>query len=110
MKKEESLIHLSDDNFEEEVLKNAGAVLVDLWAPWCGPCLAIGPIIEELAEEYKGKIKIAKLNIDDNPQTAANYGVKGIPTLLLFKGGKLEDTLIGLASKDRLEEFFKKVL
>ena len=110
MEKESSLIHVHDVDFEKEVLKSDQPALVDFWAPWCGPCKAIGPVVEELAESYKGRIKMAKMNVDDNPRTSATYGVRSIPTLLLFKGGKVFDTLIGLVSKERLEEFIKKSL
>jgi len=110
MGKEDLLVHVNDSNFEEEVIKSAKAVLIDLWAPWCGPCLAIAPIVEELAEEYKDKIKVVKLNVDESPATATAYGVRSIPTLMLFKDGKPHDTLIGLVPKERLEEFIKKVL
>lgn len=110
MGKEDLLVHVNDGNFEKEVLKSDKPVLVDLWAPWCGPCIAIGPIVKELAEEYKDKIKVAKLNVDDSPKTAMSHGVRSIPTLMLFKDGKLEDTLIGLVPKGSLEDFIKKVL
>jgi thioredoxin 1 len=110
MEKESSLIHVHDVDFEKEVLKSDQPALVDFWAPWCGPCKAIGPVVEELAESYKGRVKMAKMNVDDNPRTSATYGVRSIPTLLLFKGGKVFDTLIGLVSKERLEEFIKKSL
>jgi thioredoxin 1 len=110
MEKESSLIHIHDVDFEKEVLKSDQPALVDFWAPWCGPCKAIGPVVEELAESYKGRVKMAKMNVDDNPRTSATYGVRSIPTLLLFKGGKVFDTLIGLVSKERLEEFIKKSL
>jgi thioredoxin 1 len=110
MEKESSLIHVKDVDFEKEVLKSDQPALVDFWAPWCGPCKAIGPVVEELAESYKGRVKMAKMNVDDNPRTSATYGVRSIPTLLLFKGGKVFDTLIGLVSKERLEEFIKKSL
>ena len=110
MEKESSLIHIHDVDFEKEVLKADQPALVDFWAPWCGPCKAIGPVVEELAESYKGRVKMAKMNVDDNPRTSATYGVRSIPTLLLFKGGKVFDTLIGLVSKERLEEFIKKSL
>jgi thioredoxin 1 len=110
MEKESSLIHVSDVDFEKEVLKADQPALVDFWAPWCGPCKAIGPVVEELAESYKGRVKMAKMNVDDNPRTSATYSVRSIPTLLLFKGGKVFDTLIGLVSKERLEEFIKKSL
>jgi thioredoxin 1 len=110
MGNEDLLVHVNDNNFEEEVIKSAKPVLIDLWAPWCGPCLAVGPIVEELAGEYKDKLKVVKLNVDDSPATATSYGVRSIPTLMLFKDGKLADTLIGLVPKDRLEDFIKKVL
>jgi thioredoxin 1 len=110
MEKESSLIHVNDVDFGKEVLKSDQPALVDFWAPWCGPCKAIGPVVEELAESYKGRVKMAKMNVDDNPRTSATYGVRSIPTLLLFKGGKVFDTLIGLVSKERLEEFIKKSL
>lgn len=105
-----SLIHVDDSNFEEEVIKSEKPTLVDFWAPWCGPCKAIGPIVEELAKEYQGKAKIVKLNVDNAPVTAAKYGVRGIPTLMLFKNRELQDTIVGLTSKDRLEDLLKKSL
>lgn len=98
----------TDDNFESEVLKSAKPVLVDFWAPWCGPCKAIGPIVEELAEQFKDNIKVMKLNVDDNQKTAIHLAVRSIPTLILFKDGKVLDTLVGLVPKQRLEEFVKK--
>ncbi|KFZ45125.1 thioredoxin [Smithella sp. SC_K08D17] len=100
----------TDDNFEGEVLKSDKPVLIDFWAPWCGPCKAIGPIVEKLAEQLKNSVKIMKLNVDENQKTAINYGVRSIPTLILFKDGKVLDTLIGLATKERLESFVKKSL
>ncbi|MEN6319052.1 MAG: thioredoxin [Syntrophaceae bacterium] len=110
MAKEENLIHLTDSNFEQEVLKSEKPVLVDFWAPWCGPCRAVGPIVEDLAEVYKDRVKVAKLNIDDNPKTALAYGVMSIPTLILYKGGNVLDKVVGLVPKDRLEELMKKGL
>ncbi|MCK7467386.1 MAG: thioredoxin [Desulfosudis oleivorans] len=100
----------TDDNFEGEVLKSDKPVLIDFWAPWCGPCKAIGPVVEELAEKFKDSVKIMKLNVDENQKTAVNYGVRSIPTLILFKDGKVLDTLIGLVPKERLEDFVKKSL
>jgi thioredoxin 1 len=107
---EETLVHVGDDNFEEEVLQAEKPALVDFWAPWCGPCKAIGPTVEALAVQYRDQIKVAKMNIDDNPKTASSYGVMSIPTLMLFKGGKMIDTLIGLVPKERLEAFIRKAL
>ena len=100
----------TDDNFEGEVLKSDKPVLIDFWASWCGPCKAIGPVVEELAEKFKDSVKIMKLNVDENQKTAINYGVRSIPTLILFKDGKVLDTLIGLVPKERLEDFVKKSL
>jgi len=100
----------TDDNFEGEVLKSDKPVLVDFWAPWCGPCKAIGPVVEELAEKFNDSVKMMKLNVDENQKTAVNYGVRSIPTLILFKEGKVFDTLVGLVPKERLEDFVKKSL
>ena len=100
----------TDNNFEGEVLKSDKPVLIDFWAPWCGPCKAIGPIVEELAGQLKDSIKVMKLNVDENQKTAINYGVRSIPTLILFKDGKVLDTIIGLVPKERLEDFIKKGL
>ncbi|MGP8152866.1 MAG: thioredoxin [Smithella sp.] len=101
---------VTDDNFENEVLKSAKPVLIDFWAPWCGPCKAIGPIVEELAGQFKDTVKFMKLNVDENQKTALNYAVRSIPTLILFKDGKVLDTLIGLVPQKRLEDFVKKSL
>ena len=97
----------TDDNFETEVLKSDKPVLVDFWAPWCGPCKAIGPIVEVLAEQLKDSVKIMKLNVDESQKTALKYSVRSIPTIILFKDGKIFNTLIGLVPKDRLEDFIK---
>jgi len=101
----EGITHITDDNFESEVLKAEGPVLVDYWAEWCGPCKMIAPVLEEIAKEYAGKIKIAKLNIDENPGTPPKYGIRGIPTLMLFKNGNVEATKVGAVSKSQLSAF-----
>jgi thioredoxin 1 len=98
-------MHLTDDSFEDEVIKSSDPVLVDYWAEWCGPCKMIAPILEEIASEYDGRITVAKLNIDDNPQTPPKYGIRGIPTLMLFKDGNVEATKVGAVSKSQLTAF-----
>jgi len=100
-----NIVYLTDDSFEDEVVKAEGPVLVDYWADWCGPCKMIAPILDEIAEEYKDKIKVAKLNIDENPGTPPKYGIRGIPTLMLFKGGNVEATKVGAVSKSQLTAF-----
>lgn len=110
MENESPLVHIGDDNFETEVLKSDKPALVDFWAPWCGPCRALAPVLDELAVEYKDRVKIAKINIDDHQKTASSYGIRSIPTLMLFKDGKAQETVIGLVSKDRLQGLLKKVL
>ena len=97
--------HVTDATFEAEVLKSAQPVLVDYWAEWCGPCKMIAPILDEIAKEYAGRLKVAKLNIDDNQETPASYGVRGIPTLMLFKNGNVEATKVGALSKSQLSAF-----
>lgn len=101
----EHILYVTDDSFEQEVIKSSEPVLVDYWAEWCGPCKMIAPILDEIASEYSGKIKVAKLNIDDNPQTPPKYGIRGIPTLMLFKDGNVEATKVGALSKSQLAAF-----
>lgn len=101
----EHIKHLSDAAFEQEVLQSQLPVLVDYWAEWCGPCKMIAPILEEVAKEYAGRLTIAKLNIDDNQQTPPKYGIRGIPTLMLFKNGNVEATKVGALSKSQLTAF-----
>jgi thioredoxin 1 len=96
------VIDMTDQNFEQEVIKSTLPVLVDLWAPWCGPCRMVAPVVEQLADEYNGKVKFCRLNVDDNLQTAAKYGVMSIPTLIFFKGGEAADTVIGAVPKETL--------
>ncbi len=98
-----SVNHFSDDNFKQEVLESDLPVLVDFWAPWCGPCRMIGPLVEELAAEYKGKIKIGKLDVDSNSKVATTYGVMSIPTLIFFRGGKVMEQVVGALNKPELK-------
>ena len=97
-----NIMHVTDDSFEQEVLGSDTPVLVDYWAEWCGPCKAIAPILDEIAAEYDGKLRIAKLNIDDNPSTPPKYGIRGIPTLMLFKDGQVVERITGAVPKDRI--------
>jgi thioredoxin 1 len=101
----DKIVYVTDDTFDAEVIKAEGTVLVDYWADWCGPCKMIAPILDEIAEEYAGKLKVAKLNIDENPNTPPKYGIRGIPTLMLFKGGNVEATKVGAVSKSQLTAF-----
>ena len=101
----EHITHTSDAAFEQEVLQSQIPVLVDYWAEWCGPCKMIAPILDDISKEYAGRLKIAKLNIDDNQQTPPKYGIRGIPTLMLFKNGNVEATKVGALSKSQLTAF-----
>jgi thioredoxin 1 len=101
----ENIVYVTDDTFDDEIIKAEGPVLVDYWADWCGPCKMIAPILDEIAGEYEGKLKIAKLNIDENPVTPPKFGIRGIPTLMLFKNGNVEATKVGAVSKSQLTAF-----
>jgi thioredoxin 1 len=105
-----STVKVSDDDFESNVLKAERPVLVDFWAEWCGPCKMIAPALEEIAEELQDKVTVAKLNIDDNPQTPAKYGVRGIPTLMLFKNGEVAATKVGALAKGQLQQWVESVI
>ncbi len=104
------VIDVTDQNFEEEVIKSDLPVLVDLWAPWCRPCLMVAPVVEKLAEKYNGRFKFYRLNVDENQQTAAKYQVMSIPTLLFFKGGKVVDTVIGAVPEQALQPKIEELL
>jgi thioredoxin 1 len=110
MTQETDLLHVTDKNFGDEVLNATVPVLVDFWATWCGPCRSIGPVVEELAKEFQGRTKVVKINVDENPATPAQYGVRGIPTLILFKGGKVFDQIVGAVAKPRLVAMIEKAL
>jgi thioredoxin 1 len=104
------ITHVSDAAFEQEVLKSDTPVLLDFWAEWCGPCKAIAPVLDELAKQYEGKLRVVKINIDQNQQTPRTYGVRGIPTLMVFKNGKVEATQIGAVGKGQLTQMIDKAL
>jgi thioredoxin 1 len=100
-----NIVNVTDDTFDAEVLQGSEPVLVDYWAEWCGPCKMIGPVLEEVAVEFEGKVRVAKLNIDENPNTPPKFGIRGIPTLMLFKDGAVEATKVGAVSKSELIAF-----
>ena len=104
------VMNVSDENFDAEVLQSELPVLLDLWAPWCGPCKAIAPTVEALAGEYDGQLKVVKLNVDDNPKTPANYNVRGIPNLILFKGGEVQEQIVGAVPRAKLEAAIKNLV
>jgi thioredoxin 1 len=110
MANESGLFYVNDKNFASEVLNADIPVLVDFWAAWCGPCRTISPVVEELAKEFSGRVKVMKLNVDENPATPGQYGVRGIPTLILFKSGKILDQIVGAVPKARLKTMIEKAL
>ncbi|MBI4442121.1 MAG: thioredoxin [Acidobacteria bacterium] len=105
-----NIVELTDQTFEQEVLKSDQPVLVDFWAAWCGPCRMIAPTVEALASEYQGRAKVGKVNVDENMQTPSQYNIRGIPTLLLFKNGQVQEQIVGAASRDMIEKMLKKHL
>jgi len=106
----DKVLQLSDDSFEKDVLQSDVPVLVDFWASWCAPCKAIAPVVDALADQFDGKVKIAKINVDENPATPGQYGVRGIPTLILFKDGSVVDQVVGAVPKNQLEGLINKAL
>ena len=106
----ESIVELNDANFDQEVLNSEQPVLVDFWAAWCGPCKALAPAVHEIAAQYAGKVKVAKMDVDRNQATPMRYGIRGIPALLLFKGGKVADQIVGYVPKDIIERSLAKVV
>jgi len=106
----EGILEIDDGSFDTEVLQSEKPVLVDFWAPWCGPCKAIGPLVEELASTYGDQVKFAKCNVDDNPVTPGKYGIRAIPTLIFFKGGNVADQITGMVAKSKLEESISNIL
>ena len=104
------LLEVTDDNFDSEIVKSDIPVMVDFWAEWCGPCKMVGPVVEELSKEYAGKIKMGKMDVDTNRETPAKFGIRSIPTLILFKGGEVAQTIVGAQPKSYIEEELKKVI
>ena len=104
------LLQVTDENFDDEIINSDMPAMVDFWAEWCGPCKMVGPVVEELAQEYTGKIKIAKMDVDKNRETPVRFGIRNIPTLILFKGGTVAQTIVGAQTKSRLEDELKKLL
>jgi thioredoxin 1 len=107
---EKNITEITDENFQSEILSSSTPALVDFWAAWCGPCRAIGPVVEELAGQFEGQLKVGKLNVDENPKTPAQYGIRAIPTLILFKNGTVAEQITGAVSKSTLETAIKKTL
>lgn len=105
-----SVNQIGDDSFEQEVLKSSTPVLIDFWAPWCAPCRAIAPVVEEIARDYAGRLKVLKMNVDDNPRTPSQYGVRGIPNLIIFQGGKVKEQIVGACPKAQLVKAVDQVV
>ena len=106
----DNVLQVSDDNFEAEVIKSDVPAMVDFWAAWCGPCRAIAPVVEELAADFAGKVKVVKMNVDENPKTPGQYGIRAIPTLIIFKDGEVADQITGAVSKSHLETALNKLV
>lgn len=106
----QNIIDISDSTFDNDVLQSSIPVLVDFWAPWCGPCRAIAPVIEELSNEYEGKLKVAKCNVDENPKTPSRYGIRAIPTLIIFKGGSVSEQITGAVAKSQIAAAIDKAI
>jgi thioredoxin 1 len=104
------LLHVTDENFDAEIMKSEVPAMVDFWAEWCGPCKMVGPVVEELAAQYQGKVKIAKMDVDKNRQTPAKFGIRNIPTLIFFKGGQVAQTIVGAQPKSHIEQELKRLL
>ena len=105
-----SVMEINDSNFDQEVMKSDKLTLVDFWAPWCGPCKMIAPVIDELSKDYDGKVKFTKVNVDDSPSTASSFGIRGIPTIVLVKNGEVVDQVVGAVPKSELEKAIKESL
>ena len=103
-----AIVEVTDANFDQEVLKSEQPVLIDFWAVWCGPCRALAPIVDEVAQSYTGKVKVMKMNVDENPGTPGRYGIRGIPTLLIFKGGQVKEQIVGYVPKETIEKAIDK--